>query len=450
MKLSSALGVSLSTIVLFFSAISASAQTCPGGSGCLDPTFGAGGNVTTSINFGTGASYGEGSAIQPDGKILVVAGGPNYPAGTGSDFYTLRYNTDGTLDSTFGSGGVVRVAFASGSAGATEVAVQADGKIIVAGGAPLPGAGTLGAIAVCRLNSDGSLDASFGATGRLQFGFTAGRRAFVRGLVIQPNGSIALAGADDIDFAFARLTPAGALDTSFNRTGKLIVANINSSDPVAGINALTIQPDGKLVGAGHRATRAQSGRDWAVIRVNANGTLDKTFGSGGSVYLDFNRLNDEANSVAIDSSNRIVVSGRAMTGTTQPNLMNYRVAVARFTSAGQLDKSFGTGGTAVVGITGFYNTSSAMTIQSDGKIVTAGEISNAYSPTYGNVDDVLLVRFNTNGSVDQSFGIGGFVSTDYNGLRDAANSINLQSDGRLVIVGSYSDENFISVARYLN
>jgi uncharacterized delta-60 repeat protein len=90
-----------------------------------------------------------------------------------------------------------------------------------------------------------------------------------------------------------------------------------------------------------------------------------------------------------------------------------------------------------------------MSIQSDGKIVTAGNTSNAYSPTYGSIDDVLLVRFNTNGSLDQSFGSGGFATTDYNGLRDFANGIKLQSDGRLVVVGSYSSENYISVARYL-
>jgi uncharacterized delta-60 repeat protein len=168
-----------------------SGQACPGSPGCLDPTFGNGGFVSTSVNFNTAAAWATDVVIQPDNKI-VVAGevGANFD-NAGKDFYVLRYDANGGLDPAFGTGGVARIAVTAAVDGETPyaLALQPDGKILVGGGVQ-----SNALAAVVRLNADGSLDPSFGTGGKLTFQFANKESGTINSIKVQANGKIMLGG----------------------------------------------------------------------------------------------------------------------------------------------------------------------------------------------------------------------------------------------------------------
>ena len=183
---------------------SAFAQSCVPAStaaGSLDTCFGNSGKVITSINNGAGSSWSEDVTIQSDGKLVVAGRGDN-SSGSGRDFYVLRYNSDGVLDVTFGSGGIARIAFTkstSDSEYATALAIQPDGKVIVVGYAPIKG--NTSGLAVARLNANGSPDTSFGSGGKVLFVFQNNVSAVAAGVTIQSNGYIVVAGRSNANFA---------------------------------------------------------------------------------------------------------------------------------------------------------------------------------------------------------------------------------------------------------
>jgi uncharacterized delta-60 repeat protein len=266
--------------------------------------------------------------IQADGKIVIAATG----------FYVLRYNSDGLLDSTFGSGGIARISFNKQFDGKLEtLALQPDGKIIVVGWAPLKG-NTVG-FAIARLNSNGSLDSSFGTVGKVLFGFQNNVSAVARGLTIQANGYVVVAGESDEGFALARLTPNGAFDLGFNGTGKVMIPQANITNPNGGAFDVTIQRvvvsgviQEKLVAVGLRPALAGGSTDMAIMRFNPNGALDANFGSGGKVFTDFTGFSDQAKAVAIDANNNIVVAGHTRTDSTNGRMF----ALVRYTETGSL------------------------------------------------------------------------------------------------------------------
>jgi uncharacterized delta-60 repeat protein len=340
------------TIIFTATAIIGNAQTCPGFSGCLDETFGFGGKVTTVLNFGNGSGWANAVAIQPaDGKIVVAA----ESGGTSGDFYVLRYNMDGSIDSTFGSGGFTWFNFTTDTTdkeSARAIAIQPDGKIVVGG--YIPATKSSG---IARLNSDGSLDSSFGTNGKTTLSYARNEPAQTRAIVIQPNGYIAVTGnSNNNSFAFARFKPNGALDTSFNGTGKLVV-KVSPSGSTA--IDMKIQPDGKLVAAGSGAAKG-SRTMFALMRVNTNGTLDTSFGTGGKVFTDINGAPSMATSISLNSAGRIVTGG-----------FLYATGVEYFTFArylpnGQLDGSFSSGGKFTLALPGL-NRIWGVVIQTDGK-----------------------------------------------------------------------------------
>lgn len=427
------------------------ASTAPGS---LDTCFGSGGKVTVSLNSGTGSNSAMDVAIQTDGKI-VIAATSNSPSNTTSrDFYVLRYNSDGLIDSTFGTGGVARIAFTklSDDENPQTLAIQSDGKIIVAGYAPVKG-NTYG-FAVARLNSNGSLDTSFGSGGKFLFNFQNNVSALARGVTIQANGYIVLSGNSEASFALARLTPNGAFDPGFNGTGKVTVSVANSTDGLGGAYDVTTQtvivggvPQEKIVAAGIRPRLAIVDRDIAVLRFNPNGSLDTGFGSGGKVFTNFTGYSDQAKAVAIDANNNIVVAGHTLTDSTNGQMF----ALVRYTENGQLDASFGSGGKVTAGDTGYRNAfyGHGLAILADGRIVASGYVElplGAYA-------DFAVARFNVDGTIDTSFGQGGTgtVVTDFYGDNDHAwGGLALQADGRIVVVGgAYPSPQQIALARYM-
>jgi uncharacterized delta-60 repeat protein len=243
--------------------------------GDLDGIFGTGGTVTT--DFAGNGDEARAVALQPDGKI-VAAGGA---LGASVDFALARYRPDGTLDTAFGTGGKVTTDFGSGEQ-AYAVAVQPDGKIVAAGGA-------VTGFELARYNADGSLDGTFGAGGKVTTRFGLGL-PFTRAhaIVLQPDGKIVVAGtatsATVGDFGLARYNPDGTLDASFGAGGK-VTTDIRGTDSSDFAWAVTLQPDGKLVVAG--STAGPTGDAFALARYTPSGNLDGTFGSGGKVITGF-------------------------------------------------------------------------------------------------------------------------------------------------------------------
>ena len=436
------------TSALFSSGGSAMAQGCVPASlaaGSLDTCFGGSGKVTTSLNNGTGSTSANDVAIQADGKIVIAA--------ASRDFYVLRYNADGLIDSTFGSGGVARIAFTKNSddENPQAIAIQSDGKIIVAGYAPIRG--NIYAFAIARLNSNGSLDTSFGSSGKVLFNFQNNVSALARGVTIQTNGYIVVAGESKTSFALARLTPNGAFDLGFNGTGKVTVSTANSTSGAGGALDIAIQKvtvnniiQEKVVVAGVRPSDVGD-RDIAVLRFNPNGSLDSSFGSGGKVFTNFTGYSDQAKAIVIDANNNIVVAGHTLTDSTNGQMF----ALVRYTENGQLDASFGSGGKVIAGDPGYRNAfyGHGLAIQADGRIVASGFVElplGAYA-------DFAVARFNSDGTLDTTFGpdVTGIVLTDFYGDNDHAwGGMSLQADGRLVVVGgAYPLPQQIALARYM-
>jgi uncharacterized delta-60 repeat protein len=259
--------------------------------GTLDPSFGAGGKVTTALGGQIRAL-----AVQADGK-LVAAGV------AGSDFALARYLPDGTLDAGFGTGGIVRTGFPGVFfAEAHALAVQADGKLVAAGSA---GAA---AFALARYNPDGTLDPGFGTGGIVTTAF-GGFFNEANALVVQEGEKIVAAGQNfgaTSDFALARYRANGTLDPSFGVGGK-VTTGFAGGGTAAG---LVVQADGRLVAGGTADAGNGSGPDFALVRYRANGSLDPSFGVGGKVTTDFGASGiDRANALAIQADGKLVAAG---------------------------------------------------------------------------------------------------------------------------------------------
>jgi len=274
--------------------------------GRLDKTFGHGGTVVTSWLTGPYGVRGGGYslALQTDGKIVVTYA-RNFPA-TGPQYGVARFDSDGTLDSTFGRGGVASVKHS-----VQAIAIQPDGKIMVAGTTSVetdwPGRWKTnnGGFAVTRVTSDGSVDASFGDQGTALTDFTLAadtdKSAGLAALAIQPDGKPVAAGATDAldhrgehpnttndDVALARYTPEGKLDASFAGHGKLITSFDAAGNWDTGAAAIVVEPNGKIVVTGLRSRGAgDESHDFLLIRYTPQGRLDGTFGRGGKVLTEF-------------------------------------------------------------------------------------------------------------------------------------------------------------------
>jgi uncharacterized delta-60 repeat protein len=402
------------------------AQAAPG---ALDPSFGAGGKVTTAIGASSSASA---LLLQPDGK-LVAAGASN--DGSGPTFALARYKPNGSLDTGFGSGGKVTTAFGSNGDQAYGVIRQGDGKLVAAG---FHNNGSSNDFALARYNADGSLDGSFGG-GKVTTSFGSGNDD-VSAVAQQPDGKLVAAGSacggGQCLFAVARYNPNGSLDTGFNGTGMVTTAFGPSDDEG---DALVLQPDGKLVVAG----LSQHGPSWvfALARYNPNGSLDTSFNATGKVTTAFGSIDDEAYALVLQPDGKLVAAGYSYTGAAT----TYDLALARYNSDGSLDTSFGGTGKVTTAIVPGSEEIDRLVLQPDGKLVASG-----YADT-GTDNDFALARYNPDGSLDKKFGGTGKVTTPISSGDDAARALVLQPDGKLVAAGfSKSGSQFVfALARYL-
>jgi uncharacterized delta-60 repeat protein len=365
--------------------------------------------------------------------FLPLIGLPNPVLGSGR-VKTLRAATAlqtaaGDLDSSFGTGGSVLTDFEFPSIG-DAIAVQPDGKLVVVGFSLATSSGptTIPGSEVARYNSDGTPDSTFGDNGIVNLLDPPGLAIFA--VAIQSNGSILLAGAEmpNLDEGSAllelvRLNANGSLDITFGAFG-----TVTNGSGVA--LSMALQPNGQIVVAG--LINSGGVQMFGVARYNENGSVDAAFGNGGEATLPLSA----ALSVAVQSDGKVVVGGVAGLSTSNnitgfPNILSGgQFAMVRLNTDGSLDTSFGSGGMIQTGI---LNASaiSQIAIQIDGKIIAAGT-----AETSAGLLDFALVRYNTDGSLDTSFGNGGIVTTNIDGNDDVAFGLALQVDGQIVVAGS--------------
>jgi len=359
--------------------------------GKLDTTLNGNGKVTTAV--GTGTCKGERVALQGDGKIVVV--GYSFNADGQSCFTVLRYGDDGSLDTSFGDSGKVITTVAKHSS-AKSVAIQSDGKIAVVGNAFIDGKNN--DFAVVRYNANGILDSSFNrtgkatadigardlgnsvavnsdgrivvagyttnedkkqcalacfkangspdtdfnGTGKVNSNFGGDGDAEGQSVAVQTDGKIVVAGYATVarvqQFAIARYNVDGTLDTSFGGTGRVLTAvGVSGSDATA----VVLQKDGKIVVAGYTVKNSGRGYDFACLRYNTNGNLDKDFGDHGKVTTDVG--DGKANSLVVQDG-KIIVAGSAYDGD------NYEFAVVRYNTSGKLDASFNAAGSILTAV----------------------------------------------------------------------------------------------------
>jgi uncharacterized delta-60 repeat protein len=326
--------------------------------GTLDDTFGTNGVVSTHIGSFCSVAYA--ISIQTDGKI-VVAGYSSDQNANNDDIVVIRYNLNGSLDSTFGTnGGVIITPVGYFMDDAYALSIQADGKIVVAGDTYN---GTRSDIVIVRYNSDGSLDNTFGTNGIA----ISTRVGNANAMSIQTDGKIVIAGSSDYRFMVARYNSNGMIDNTFGTNG-VVTTSIYSDDEA---NAMSIQTDGKIVVAGNSGYIKNA----AVVRYNSDGTLDNTFGTNGIVTTSICQYN-AINAISIQTDGKIIIAGYSFNGSKLDEIST----VIRYNSEGKLDSIFGTNGIVATSIEE-YNYAKAIAIQNDGKIVVVG-YNSIKDPTY--------------------------------------------------------------------
>jgi uncharacterized delta-60 repeat protein len=404
--------------------------------GALDLSFGDQGLVSNDYEPGFGDNFGHKLALQDDGKIVVAC---VLYDGTFARMGVYRYLTSGILDVTFGNGGLALASDLLGTSAGYDIAVQADGKIVVAGAAQT-GDDDNG-FAVARFLPNGQPDVSFGtqglATHRL-WGYNS--FSFTYGLALQPDGKILLAGAKSDTLSYSshaillRCLPNGQLDPSFADNGVF--------DFQMGVTSVSFFLDVKLLANGNIIVAgdtyyAFTHRDILMIRLSANGVPDPTFGNNGVVITEFNDTSERIFSIAIQADHKIVLCGGS-----DKNASNGRVMVVRYTSAGLVDTTFAEGGVFYYSYQNLASVGISIVIQADGKLVLVGILNQ----------DQMLLRLLPNGKLDPSFGEDGRVITTFpEGNNVTPYGIVIQPDHKIVVSGQQwreGNEGRTTLARY--
>lgn len=402
------------------------AGALPGATGAapgdLDPSFGNGGIVTTVV----GGGGADALAILPNGKIVVAGSG------------LARYLPDGSLDPVFDGDGKVT------TGGGRGVAIQSNGRIVTAGGYP--------DFQVARYRRDGTLDPTFGGNGKVTTDLGSEDQAW--DVVIQGDGKIVVAGTSLVidglagDFAVVRYNPDGSLDASFG-SGGVVLTELEGWG-----FALALHGDGKIVVAGTSGL-SQVSYDVALVRYEADGTLDTSFSDDGIAIVDLDSdANDVALDVALQSDDKLVVAG--LFDPRGPEVGG-DFLLARFNTDGSLDTQgldpyldapFGVGGQVTTDFDAGYDQAWAVAIESGGKIVVAGltGVNPDETPS-----DFALARYNVDGSLDQTFGSGGKLTTAFETGGNATHDLAIQADGAIVAAGTgtIGGVSQFALARYL-
>lgn len=405
--------------------------------GALDPMFGSAGTVITPFSATEDVAYS--LALQNDGKVVVA--GYSYDSGSGA-LALARYDANGALDSSFGAGGrVVTDVNPKQLDSARAVAVDYSGtsatnphygKIYVAGttyrGSSGVSAPVDAAFVVVRYHANGTLDTSFGdnkAKGKVIINFTSGDEV-AYGLAVQADGKVAVAGVGVGKYHLARLTPAGSLDTTFGNKG-LVSTSVGIA--VNGAQGdMILQSDGKIVVVGNGSDLSTGANVSVLARYLSNGTLDSTFGSAGLATVHGVLLR----SAAVQSGNKVVAVGSTYVETA-PGTHTQFWAIARFTANGVTDGTFGAGGVLVPNIRGGAN---GIAVDATDRIVVTGHTLGVTPADNGQTySDTVLLRLTPAGGLDASFGENGLARADISPYGDSPSDVILQPDGKIITAG---------------
>jgi uncharacterized delta-60 repeat protein len=410
--------------LLLFSILLIAFQQSAAQAGHLDPTFGNRGVVTTDFGDQRNSNVASANAvtIQPDGKILVAGG---IPHSNGFPIPAIaRYNTNGSLDASFGTSGIASIASIV-AAPLTAITLQTDGKIVaVAGGFTAN---------VVRFTSSGMLDSTFGTGGIVTLRFINGPPA--SGVLVQPDGKILVA-----DNSLFRFLSDGQLDSSFGTGGTARTAGFPATE-------LALLPNGKIL------VTSSGTASGFISQYDSNGALDTTFGIGGQLA-----------SPGTAPGLVLLSDGEFLSGGSQTNnairVLQYNVAsafaVSRYTSAGVTDPSFGTNGGTLTFVPNFpIVATSDLVVQPSGDIVILGTATQTTMPVFA------LARYTAGGQLDTTFGTNGTVVTSFGGGSQppsvSANGLAIQPDGKIIAVGGYVQtvphglfDTAFKIVRYLN
>ena len=413
-----------------FSAVSASVPA----NYVLDHTFDTDGKVTTEFSISSSANS---MAVQADGKILVSG---YFNTGSSTDFMVVRYNTDGSLDNDFGAQGKVATDIGTDSWDyGNAVAVQADGKILVAGHTTASSGGAEADIAIVRYNTDGSPDNTFDTDGKVVTNITTNSADFGNAVAVQADGKILVGGhtvsLGTQDFVVVRYLADGSPDNTFDTDGK-VTTNISAGSSEWGWS-IGVQPDGKIIFCG--LYDIGSTQDFAVVRYNADGSPDNTFDTDGKATADVvSGSTDYPRPMILQNDGKILVAGLSYVSSRS----RFDIGIVRFNTNGSLDQSFDTDGRVNSDVNPEVpeETLVAMALDGDGKILVATTSSNS--------SDFMVLRYNTNGSLDTTFDADGKITTDIDGY-DYARSIAVQPDGKILVAGTSEGVDYsISLARF--
>lgn len=339
----------------------------------------------------------------------------------------------GTLDGDFDADGVLFIDVAGDSDLGRTVVQDENGKILVSGYG-LNGNNNFDWF-IKRMFPDGSADNTFGTNGMLTIDLNSGNDQCLD-MVLQDDGKILLAGMTtgrtSADFTVVRLEANGTIDGSFGTAGFAIVEVSPAYDV---LQSIALQPDGKILGVGH--TTDGPDVDIALIRLNPNGSLDNSFSFDGMLITSVNE-DDWGQDIQITSNGKIVIAGSTEHGIGETNTL-----LVRYNEDGSLDNSFGINGKVETDLSVSVDEFYALTINGAGKILATGGSWN------GSSTDMLVVRFNADGTLDNTFSFDGVVETDFAGNTDKGWDILVQPDSRILVVGGMFDgSDKLALARY--
>ncbi|HEX8733857.1 MAG TPA: FG-GAP-like repeat-containing protein [Pyrinomonadaceae bacterium] len=407
--------------------------------GDLDPTFGGSGALKLSNLQIIGNIL-----VQADGKILSSASASSGPS------YLVRFTTNGGYDNGFGAGGFLRPQVGQNSASGIAFTLQSDGKIVVF--ASVPNTGNASEFYVIRYNSNGLPDSTFGTDGVVSVPSAASWVGFSK-ILVQPDGKMLICGLTPAtsgssfnrNYALLRLNPNGTPDASFGNNGIFV------PDPALDLQfypyATLLQADNKILISGTRI--GSGGGGFYSARFLANGAVDTSYGTNGKVVTTFGTFSTPYDA-ALQSDGKLVQGGTLLGSAPAPD----KITLVRYTPDGQLDSSFGTNGISLTTLNNRSLDAFGMTIHPNGKILVCGYGHNSTPDFSGGA---LVARFNQSGALDTTFGRGkGFVLTQYPQPSDTAQyfDIAVQPTGGKVVAAGFSryDKYLYSaiIARYLN
>lgn len=387
---------------------------------------------------------------QTDGKIVV--------AGSGGDFFEgvlkfVRYNSNGSLDGTFGTGGIASLTIASDQDALQSLCIQADGKLI-AGGITH----TLDQVTqqpdedfyIFRLKANGSYDSTFGNNGIVVTDLFSHSDDVIHKVIIKPDGKI-LAGGYLMDpnngdnyYGLVQYKTDGSLDSTFGINGITVVAVPQQEE---GKGSLSLLPNGKIIAATTVVNPVSFFYEFGLLRFNANGSIDTNFGNGGVLNLGLSIFHSILHDMAVQPDGKIVMTGETEGGNTTV------VAVVRVDSTGAYDTGFGDNGVVRTHISTDEFTPDAgmaISIQPDQKILVGCTLDNSINSPFA---DFAVVRYLADGTIDSLYGRHGFIITDFDGNGDFVTGCLQQTDGKFVVVGSAESQNYetgFGIVRYLS